>query len=100
MKHAICSQNKPSYDSPPPAPLVDNNAALWIQQTGDGWKGWAEKGPFDAIHVGAAAETIPEDLVSQLKVGGRMVVPVGPQSSSQMLVQVCCVKMLMYVCFS
>lgn len=62
---------------------------LSVQQTGDGWKGWAEKGPYDAIHVGAAAETIPEDLVSQLKVGGRMVVPVGPQSSSQMLVQVC-----------
>eukprot|EP00904_Undaria_pinnatifida_P001390 jgi/Undpi1/11251/HiC_scaffold_30.g13549.m1 len=57
-------------------------------KTGDGWKGWAEHGPYDAIHVGAAAETIPEDLVSQLKVGGRMVVPVGPQSSSQMLVQV------------
>lgn len=57
-------------------------------KTGDGWKGWAEHGPYDAIHVGAAAETIPEELVSQLKVGGRMVVPVGPQSSSQMLVQV------------
>ncbi|CAN0571359.1 unnamed protein product, partial [Laminaria digitata] len=57
-------------------------------QTGDGWKGWAEHGPYDAIHVGAAAETIPEELVGQLKVGGRMVVPVGPQSSSQMLVQV------------
>lgn len=57
-------------------------------QTGDGWKGWAEHGPFDAIHVGAAAETIPEDLVKQLKVGGRMVVPVGPATSSQVLVQV------------
>ncbi|CAM9148245.1 unnamed protein product [Ascophyllum nodosum] len=56
--------------------------------TGDGWKGWAEKGPFDAIHVGAAAETIPEALVSQLKVGGRMVVPVGPQSASQTLMRV------------
>lgn len=57
-------------------------------KTGDGWKGWAEKGPFDAIHVGAAASSVPEDLVAQLKVGGRMVVPVGPQSASQVLMQV------------
>lgn len=55
---------------------------------GDGWKGWAEHGPYDAIHVGAAAERIPADLVAQLKVGGRMVVPVGPPSETQMLVQV------------
>lgn len=58
------------------------------KKTGDGWKGWAENGPYDAIHVGAAAASIPIDLVSQLKVGGRMVVPVGPPSESQMLVQV------------
>ena len=44
---------------------------------GDGWKGDPENAPFDAIHVGAAAETLPEELLRQLKVGGRMVIPVG-----------------------
>ncbi|KAI9087506.1 hypothetical protein K1719_030376 [Acacia pycnantha] len=44
---------------------------------GDGRQGWAECGPYDAIHVGAAAEEIPEALIEQLKAGGRMVIPVG-----------------------
>lgn len=41
---------------------------------GDGYKGWPEKAPFDAIIVTAAPPYIPEDLISQLKVGGRMVI--------------------------
>ncbi|WP_070962240.1 protein-L-isoaspartate(D-aspartate) O-methyltransferase [Vibrio sonorensis] len=44
---------------------------------GDGWQGWASKGPFDAIIVTAAAESIPEALISQLSEGGKMVIPVG-----------------------
>ena len=44
---------------------------------GDGYKGWPEEAPFDAIIVTAAPDTIPQELVNQLKVGGRMVVPVG-----------------------
>jgi protein-L-isoaspartate(D-aspartate) O-methyltransferase len=44
---------------------------------GDGWKGYKSEAPFDAIHVGAAAETMPEDLVQQLKNGGRMIIPIG-----------------------
>jgi protein-L-isoaspartate(D-aspartate) O-methyltransferase len=43
----------------------------------DGGMGWAEYGPFDGIVVTAAPERIPEELLSQLAVGGRMVVPVG-----------------------
>ncbi len=44
---------------------------------GDGHKGWPEKAPFDAIIVTAAPQKIPENLVGQLKPGGKMVVPVG-----------------------
>lgn len=44
---------------------------------GDGWQGWASKGPFDAIIVTAAAATLPQDLVAQLNEGGRLVIPVG-----------------------
>jgi protein-L-isoaspartate(D-aspartate) O-methyltransferase len=44
---------------------------------GDGYKGWPEHAPFDAIIVTAAPEHIPQPLVEQLKEGGRMVIPVG-----------------------
>jgi protein-L-isoaspartate(D-aspartate) O-methyltransferase len=44
---------------------------------GDGYAGWPEKAPFDAIVVTAAAPQVPPALVAQLKTGGRMVIPVG-----------------------
>jgi protein-L-isoaspartate(D-aspartate) O-methyltransferase len=43
----------------------------------DGYKGWAEFAPFDAIIVTAAPLEVPQVLVDQLKIGGRMVVPIG-----------------------
>jgi protein-L-isoaspartate(D-aspartate) O-methyltransferase len=44
---------------------------------GNGWAGWAEKAPFDAIVVTAAPKAVPEALKSQLRDGGRLVIPVG-----------------------
>jgi len=46
-------------------------------KAGDGYHGWPEHGPFDAIVVTAAAEFIPPPLIEQLAEGGRMVIPVG-----------------------
>jgi len=43
---------------------------------GDGWKGDPENAPFDAIHVGAAAEKVPQALLDQLAIGGRLLIPV------------------------
>lgn len=48
-------------------------------RAGDGYKGWPEEAPFDAIVVTAAPPRVPEPLKEQLKVGGRLVVPVGEQ---------------------
>ncbi|PPQ71727.1 hypothetical protein CVT26_007637 [Gymnopilus dilepis] len=45
--------------------------------TGDGRQGYAADGPYDAIHVGAAAPTVPEALIDQLAKPGRMFIPVG-----------------------
>ena len=51
-------------------------------RAGDGYLGWPEAAPFDAIIVTAAAPRIPEPLKAQLKDGGRLVIPVGEEYQS------------------
>lgn len=67
-------------------PQMIESGKLKIIQ-GDGRDGFPEHAPYDAIHVGAAAAEIPDKLLEQLKNGGRMICPVGPQGETQQLVQ-------------
>ncbi|GMQ83997.1 MAG: protein-L-isoaspartate(D-aspartate) O-methyltransferase [Gammaproteobacteria bacterium] len=55
-------------------------------RVGDGYYGWQEQAPFDAIIVTAAADHVPPPLIKQLKPGGRMLIPVGSRFMTQQLV--------------
>lgn len=76
------------------APLAERAAATLERlgfknvhvKAGDGWLGWPEKAPFDAIIVTCAPDKVPPALEAQLREGGRMVIPVGPEGGVQELV--------------
>ena len=55
-------------------------------RTGDGYKGWPDEAPFDAIIVTAAPPQVPQPLLDQLKVGGRMIIPVGEFNQGLILI--------------
>ncbi len=59
-----------------------------VMKAGDGTEGWPDRAPFDAILVAAGGPSIPTPLVSQLKVGGKLIVPVGATMKSQDLILV------------
>mmetsp|Transcript_8811 Transcript_8811/g.7876 ORF Transcript_8811/g.7876 Transcript_8811/m.7876 type:complete len:229 (-) Transcript_8811:55-741(-) len=68
------------------ADLMDSGRVVAL--TGDGWAGYNKNAPYDCIHVGAAAPEIPKQLLEQLKVGGRMIIPVGEDRAPQELLMV------------
>lgn len=60
---------------------------VYLRQ-GDGSLGWPEAAPFDAVICTAAPESIPPKVLGQLRRGGRMVIPVGPQGGNQELLRI------------
>jgi len=65
------------------APLLESGELVLLE--GDGRQGVAAEAPFDCIHVGASADPFPTALFEQLRVGGRLVIPLGPRQGMQSL---------------
>ena len=68
--------------------LADLHYDNVLVRHGDGTQGWPEYAPYDAIIVAAGGPTVPESLRQQLKIGGRLVIPVGKDQRTQELVRV------------
>jgi protein-L-isoaspartate(D-aspartate) O-methyltransferase len=77
------------------APLAERARATLLElgyrnievRSGDGYRGWPEQAPFDAIMVTAAPDHVPQPLLDQLAVGGRMIVPVGERDQELLLIR-------------
>jgi protein-L-isoaspartate(D-aspartate) O-methyltransferase len=76
-KHSLFLQTRTLFDK-----LHYHNI---VMKYADGTKGWKEESPFDGIIVTAGAPKIPDVLIDQLEVGGRMVVPVGNQHTQELI---------------
>ena len=82
----LVSQSKENLEAAGYKEALDSGA-LNVRY-GDGWQGVPDLGPYDIIHVGAAAARIPDALVEQLAPGGILVLPVGPHGGRQEMVEV------------
>jgi protein-L-isoaspartate(D-aspartate) O-methyltransferase len=56
-----------------------------LLKLGDGRQGWPDQAPFDAVLVAAYSETMPKHLFDQLAVGGRMIIPLGPENNQKLV---------------
>lgn len=61
-------------------------ADVWVR-AGDGYQGWPEEQPFDAIIITAAPSHIPEPLLEQMAIGGRLILPIGDDSQTLVLIR-------------
>ena len=86
VKHVYSIEILPSLATSARRRLSQMGLANVTVRAGDGYRGWPEFAPFDAIIVTAAPPEIPSALLKQLKRGGRMVVPVGDPAETQDLV--------------
>lgn len=95
---AVLAELTPNVCSIETVPTLARRAAAVLRKTGyadrvalrtgDGSQGWPERAPFDAIVVTAVAPTVPPALLTQLRPGGRMVIPVGTPDGSQELLRI------------
>src|SRR5271165_3958979 len=69
---AICDLQRLHYDNV-------------LVRRGDGYEGWPECAPFDAIAVAAAVDHVPQPLLNQLRAGGRMVIPIGNVGAQELI---------------
>lgn len=65
--------------------LAELNIRNVVYRWGDGWEGWNAMAPYDGILVTAGAKEIPQALLGQLAIGGRLVIPVGEIDKQQLL---------------
>jgi protein-L-isoaspartate(D-aspartate) O-methyltransferase len=79
-RNNIANDAKTSGDS-----FLTSNTEIHLS---NGWEGDVRHAPYDVIHVGAAAHRIPQSLVDQLKIGGILVIPIGPQHGTQDFIRV------------